>query len=172
MRMFNDIFSGTGLASDAFPYKECYNGAAIKFTAKFITKTEDLGGIPDAEGDQEDPEGETVIDLVDAYNLHTVDGYKVKEWLAMVKGLMPKVMSIVKERGELDQDGIKAYKKGCVDFVNFIKGKFDEIQIYQGDIGEYEGIEQSFAYALNENEDDPLELSFYYFKDALKEEKY
>ena len=91
------FFSGIGLASDAFPFKECFNGAAIKFTAKFVTKREDLGGIPDAEGDQEDNEGQTVIDLVDAYNLHTVDGYTAKEWLAMVKGLMPKVMTIVKE---------------------------------------------------------------------------
>ena len=170
MRMFNDIFSGCTVASDAFPLEECYNGAAIKFTAKFVTKKEDLGGIPDAEGDDENGDGETVIDVVDAYNLHSVEGYKVKEWLTMVKGLMKQIMTAVKT--ELDADAMKVYKKGCVEFVNFIKNKFDEIQLYQGDIGEYEGIEQSFGYALNENEDDPLELSIYYFKGALKDEKY
>ena len=119
MRMFNDIFSGCTVASDAFPLEEVYNGAAIKFTAKFITKKEDLGGIPDAEGDDENAEGETVIDVVDAYNLHTVEGYKVKEWLAMVKGLMKKIMENVK--GELSAEDMKSYKKGCVEFVNFIK---------------------------------------------------
>ena len=103
--------------------------------------------------------------------MHTVEGYKVKEWMALVKGIMAKIMVEVKKK-ELDQDQMKAYRQGCVDFVNFVKSKFDEIQIYQGEIGEYEGEEQSFAYALNEDENDPMSLSFYFFRDALIDEKY
>lgn len=174
MKMFMDIFSGATLASDAYPHEECFNGAAIKFTAKFVTKKDDLSGIPAGEGDEEhaDAEGETVIDMVDTYNMHTVEGYTPKEWLAMVKPVMGKIMKRVKDEGKLDEDGMKAYKKGCVEFVNFIKNNFSDIQIYQGEIGDYAGEEQCFAYARSENEEDPLELSFYYFKDALKEEKY
>ena len=174
MRLFKDIFSDCNLASDAFPHEIVYNGAAIKFTAKFITKVNDYGALPEGEGDTQDADGETVIDLVDSYQLHTVEGYKVNEWLAVIKKTMQAIMARVKEQGvfEGDKDKMKEYQKGCVEFVNFIKGKFDEVQIYQGDIGEYEGTEQSFGYAMNENQDNPLELSFYFFKDGLIDEKY
>ena len=173
MRMFKDLFSGCTLASDAYPFEELYNGAVIKFKGKWITKSDKIDGIPDAEGDQEggDAGGISVIDLVDTYNMHSVEGYKVPQWMALVKGIMTKIMTEVKKKG-LDQDKMKAYRQGCVDFVNFVKTKFDEIQIYQGEIGEYEGEEQSFGYALNEDENDPMSLSFYFFKDALVEEKY
>ena len=172
MRLFKDLFSDATLASDAYPHEELFGGAAIKFTAKFITKTDDLGGIPAGEGDEEGGDGETVINLVDTYNLHEVSGYSVKEWMAVVKDVMGKVMKRLKDEGELDEDGIKAYKKGCVEFVNFLKGEFKNIQLYQGDIGEYDGVAQSFGYAMSENQDDPLELSFYFFKGALIDEKY
>ena len=175
MKMFIDIFSGANVASDAFPHEICYNGAAIKFTAKFITKVDNLGALPAGEGDEEgaEPQGETVIDVVDAYNLHTVEGYTAKEWMAgVVKPTMAKIMEKLKEEGSMDEEETKSYKKGCVEFVNFVKGKFKEIQIYQGDIGEYVGEAQSFGYALNENPDEPLELSIYFFKGGLKEEKY
>ena len=172
MRLFNDIFSGCTLASDAYPHEVLYNGAAIKFTAKFITKTDDLGGIPAGEGDEEGGEGETVINLVDTYNLHEVEGYSAKEWMAVVKEVMKAVMKKIKDSGEMDEDEVNTYKKGCVNFVNFIKGEFKNIQLYQGDIGEYDGIAQSFGYAISENESDPLELSFYFFKGAMIDEKY
>ena len=172
MRIFKCMFADCPMASDAYPHEECFNGAALRFKAKFITKKDDYAGLPEGEGGNDDGgEGETVIDVVDSYNLHTVEGYKVKEWLALVKPLMKKIMGVVNEKG-IDADSLKDYKKGCVEFVNFIKGKFDEIQIYQGDIGEYEGVEQSFGYALNEDENDPLSLSIYYFKDTLIDEKY
>ena len=173
MRMFKDLFSGCTLASDAYPFEECFNGAAIKFKGKWVTKSDKIEGIPDAEGDEEggDAGGISVIDLVDTYNMHTVEGYNLKEWMALVKGVMAKIMAEVKKKS-LDAEQMKAYKQGCVDFVNFIKGKFKEIQIYQGEIGEYAEEEQSFAYALNEDPDDPMALSFYFFKDALIEEKY
>ena len=173
MRMFKDLFSGCGLASDAYPHEEVFGGAALKFKAKFVTKKDDIAGLPEGEGDDGagESDGVTVIDLVDTYTLHTVEGYKVKEWLALVKPTMAKIMEEVKKR-ELSADDMKAYKKGCVDFVNFIKNKFEEIQLYQGEIGEYDGEEQSFGYALNEDSDDPLSLSFYFFRDALVEEKY
>ena len=175
MKMFIDIFSGATVASDAYPHVVCFGGAAIKFTAKFVTKTNDYAGLPPGEGDEEggnEPDGETVIDMVDTYNLHTIEGYTVKEWLAMIKPTMGHIMKVVKEKGELDEEQTKAYKKGCVEFVNFIKGKFTDIQMYQGEIGEYGGEEQWFGYAISENQDEPLELTFYFFKDALKEEKY
>ena len=173
MRMFLDVFSGCNIASDAFPHKVCHEGAAIKFEAKFVTKTEDLGGIPAGEGDDEGPsDGETVIDLVDAYNLHPVPDLTSAEWMAIVKGIMKKVIGIVKEQEDMDDDKLKAYKKGCVGFVNFIKSNFKDIQLYQGDIGDYAEEEQSYGYALNENQDDPLSLNFYFFKDALKDVKY
>lgn len=173
MKMFIDIFSGATLASDAYPHEECFNGAAIKFKGKWTTKSDNIAGLPEGEGDDAGPsEGESVIDLVDTYNLHPVEGYTVKEWLAIVKGVMAKIMSVVKDKDGMTEDKIKDYKKGCVEFVNFIKNHFSEIQIYQGEIGEYAGEEQCFAYAITEDQNDPMTTSFYYFKDALKEEKY
>ena len=173
MKMFIDIFSGATLASDAYPHEVCFNGAAIKFTAKFVTKTDDIAGLPEGEGDNGgESAGETVIDMVDTYNMHTVEGYTQKEWLAVVKGVMGKIMEKIKNEGTKTPEEMKEYKKGCVEFVNFIKNKFSDIQLYQGEIGEYEGSEQSFGYALSENPDNYEELTFYFFKDALKEEKY
>ena len=172
MRLFNDLFSGCVVSSDAYPHEELFGGAAIRFKAKFITKTDDLGGIPAGEGDEEDGQGETVINLVDTYNLHEVEGYTVKEWMLIVKDVMGKVMKRIKDSGDMAEDEVKAYKKGCVEFVNFIKGQFKDVQLYQGDIGDYDGTAQSFGYALSENQEDPLELSFYFFKGALTDEKY
>ena len=171
MKLFNDIFSGIAVASDAFKNEILFGGAAIKFTAKFVTKNDDLGGIPAGEDEVAGGEGETVINLVDTYNLHEVDGYKVKEWMAVVKGVMAGVMKKIKGSGDLSDEEVKAYKKGCVEFVNFIKNDFDNFQIYQGDIGEYEGVPQSFGYAISENEEDYTEISIYFFKGALDEEK-
>ena len=174
MKMFIDIFSGATLASDAYPHEECFSGAAIKFKGKWTTKNDSIAGLPEGEGDDgaAGGEGESVIDLVDTYNLHPVEGYTVQEWLAIIKGVMAKIMERVKEKEDMDADKIKAYKKGCVEFVNFIKNNFKEIQIYQGEIGDYGGDEQCFAYALTEDQNDPMTTSFYYFKDAMKEEKY
>lgn len=172
--MFKDIFSGATLASDAYPHEECYNGAALKFKAKFVTKSNSIAGLPEGEGDDAggDSQGETVIDMVDTYNMHPIEGYTVTEWLAVVKGVMGKIMAIVKDKEGMDEEKIKAYKKGCVEFVNFIKNNFKNIQIYQGEIGEYDGEEQCFAYAISEDQNDPLALTFYFFKDAMQEEKY
>ena len=171
MRLFNDIFSGASVASDAFPHEIVYGGAAIKFTAKFETKKDDISGVPAGEGDNEMGEGETVINLVDTYRLHEVEGYKVKEWMAVVKDVMGRVIKRIKEKGELDDDQIKEYKKGCVEFVNYLKKEFDNIQIFQGEIGEYEGVAQSFGYAIS-NPDNYEEIFIYFFKGALEEEKY
>ena len=169
-----DIFSGATLASDAYPHEVIFNGAGIKFTAKFITKKDDLGGLPAGEGDEEGAEdqGTTVIDMVDTYNMHPVEGYNFKEWMAIHKSAMKKFVELAKANRGIEGDEEKAYKKGCIEFVNFVKDHFKEIQLYQGEIGEYAGEEQTFAHAMSENPDEPLELSFYFFRDGLKEEKY
>uniref|UniRef100_A0A7S3NSG8 TCTP domain-containing protein n=1 Tax=Euplotes crassus TaxID=5936 RepID=A0A7S3NSG8_EUPCR len=151
--------------------EECFDGAAVKFKAKYVTKSNDLGGIPAGEGDEEDADAESVINLVDTYRLTALDEYKQKDWMVIVKEVMAGVMEKIKKEGTMDKDQMKAYKKGCVEFVNFIKSKYSEIQFYQGEIGDYEGIAQSFGYCLGENPEDPLEFSFYFFRGALVDEK-
>ena len=173
MRLFQDVFSGAQVASDAYPHEEIFNGAGIRFTAKFETKREDYAGLPEGEGDCDNGgDGETIINLVDTYKLHPVDGITVKEWMAMVKLIMKTCVTRFTESGDKTEDEVKAFKKGCVELVNFIKNNFDNIQFYQADIGEYEGIEQSYGYAMSENEADPMELSFYFFRQTLIDEKY
>jgi hypothetical protein len=173
MRLFLDSFSGAQVASDAYPHEEIYAGAGIRFTAAFETKLESYAGLPEGEGDNNDGgDGETVINLADTYNLHPVEGITVKEWMAMVKLIMKASMKKFNSEGDKSEDEVKDFKKGCVEFVNFIKNNFDNIQLYQCDIGEYEGLEQSYGYAISENDDNPLELSFYFFRQTLIDEKY
>ena len=71
----------------------------------------------------------------------------------------------------MGEDEVKAYKKKCVGFVNFVKEKFDDFMFFGADMSKVTTDQFSLAYGINEDTDDYDNISIYMLKDALVEEK-
>ena len=178
MKIFRCAFSKQEMASDAFRFEEALDGMCIKFEAKYVNKVEgDIGVADNSEGAVGgDEAGERVINLVDNHKLTEIE-YSLKDWMGYVKGVVPKLVEMFKTKAteegrELEADEVKAYKKKCVAFVNFIKNDFDNIQIFGDDLSEIEGDVYSLGYGINEDTEDYDKISIYMLNDCLIEEKY
>ena len=72
MRVFIDHISGDEFFSDSFPHELCMEDACIKAKAKYVTKGKETVMIATDEEEEEDGEGETVVDIVDKFELNEV----------------------------------------------------------------------------------------------------
>lgn len=119
------------------------------------------------EDDDEKPDDTkvTVIDVVDAFRLQEINLDK-KGFMGYIKGYLKRVKEELEKAGKADR--VPAFQKGATEFVKFLVGKFDEIQIFAGEQTDYEA---GFAYCYykEQTDDGP---TFMYFADGMKEEKF
>ena len=107
---------------------------------------------------------EYVVNVVDAHNLQETN-FSKKDFMALIKGYLKKVVEKLKENGK--EDRVKEFQKGATELVKFIVGQFDEFQFFMGQSGDPEaGL--GFAYYA-EGESEP---TFLFFADGMKEEKF
>ena len=165
MRVFTDMISGDEFFSDSFPHTLEFNDAGIEARAKYITKGAETVMIATDE-EEEEQEGETVVDIQDKFQLNEVQGWSKAEFIQWAKAYMPKVVAKLTENG--NEERVPGFKKGAAAMVKFIASKWDEMQIFVGDKMDYEGA-MCFAYQKNQEDDGP---TFLFFKDGLKEMKY
>ncbi len=112
MRVWKDIISGDEMVSDSFAYTELYDGAALEFKARFVTKKEndDCGVAANVDEDAEEgakAEGGndntvTVIDIVDALRLQEISLDK-KGFMSYVKGYLKAVKEKLEAAGKADR---------------------------------------------------------------------
>ena len=172
MRVWKDIISGDEMLSDSFPMKTVFDDAGIEARARFITKKEndDCGIAANTEeGEEEagaaDDKTITVIDIVDALRLQEITLDK-KSFMAYIKGYLKAIKEKLESSGKGDR--VEAFQKGATGLVKELVSKWDEVQTFTGESGNWEaGL--AFCYMKDQADDGP---TFYYFNDGLKQEKY
>uniref|UniRef100_A0A7S3SVM1 TCTP domain-containing protein n=1 Tax=Strombidinopsis acuminata TaxID=141414 RepID=A0A7S3SVM1_9SPIT len=165
MLVWKDILSGDEMVTDTFPYSmpEEYNNAALMVKGKYITKKSEFVAIASDDVDDGDADGETVVDIVDAMRLQEVQLTK-KDFMGIIKVFLGKLAKQLEADGKGDRVG--DFKKGATGLVKFVVGKFDEFQFY---VGESYDMEASLAMSYTaDGEENP---TFFFFLDAMREEK-
>ena len=164
MRVFTDYISGDEFFSDSFPHEIIFEGACIEAKAKYITKGAETVMIATDE-EEEEVEGETVVDIQDKFALNEVQGFSKAEFMTWARGYLAKITARLQES---NPDRVADFKKGATQLVKLIAGNFSDMQLFVGEKMDYEGA-FCFAYQKEQTDEGP---TFLFFKDGLKEMKY
>ena len=164
MRVFTDYISGDEFFSDSFPHQVIFEDACIEATAKYITKGAETVLLATDE-EEEEVEGETVVDIQDKFALNEVQNFSKAEFMAWARGYLQKVTTRLQES---NPDRVAGFKKGATQLVKLIAGKWSEMQLFAGEKNDFDGA-FCFAYQKNQEDEGP---TFLFFKDGLKECKY
>ena len=165
MRVYKDIISGDELCSDAYPQEWLYGNACMEVKASYTKKGSDQIAIASDDVIEEDDNAETVINIVDAFQLNEIVFTK-KDFMAWVKGFLKTVSEHLEKTGKAER--IPEFKKGATDLVKLIVAEFDGMQIFAGQSYNMDGA-LAFCYQKNQEDEGP---TFLYFMDSLKEEKF
>merc|ERR1719313_945110 len=164
MIVWKDVFSGDEMCSDSYKSQLIYGDACLEVKAKFVTKGSDFVAVAADDEAPDDEEGETVINIVDAHKLNEMTLSK-KDTMAMLKAYLKKMVGWLKDNGK--EDRVDGFKAGATEFIKFVMGKFDEMQIF---VGESMDTEASLCFAYTKDgETDP---TFLYFNDGYTQEKF
>jgi hypothetical protein len=165
MRVYKDLISGDELISDSYPQSLINDETTLEVRARYTKKASDNIQIASDDVADDDEEGETVVDVVEAFKLNEMTISK-GEFMAWAKAYLPKVTAKLTEAGK--EDRVPVFKKGATQTVKLIAGKFDEFQIFVGPSYNMEGA-LAFAYQKNQEDEGP---TFLFFVDGMKEEKF
>uniref|UniRef100_A0A7S3I1B8 TCTP domain-containing protein n=2 Tax=Choreotrichia TaxID=141411 RepID=A0A7S3I1B8_9SPIT len=165
MKVFIDYISGDEFLSDSFPHEITMNDACIEAKAKYVTKGAETVMIATDE-EEEDQEGETVVDIQDKFDLQEVQGFTKADFMTWARGYLGKVTQKLKDLGK--DERVPEFKKGATQLVKLIAANFAEMQIFAGQRNDFEGA-FCFAYQKNQEDEGP---TFLFFKDGLKEQKF
>ena len=97
MRVFKDLISGDEFFSDSFPHEVKFEDACIEAKAKYVTKGSNNIQIASDEEEQDEEEGETVVDIQDKFQLNEVQGFSKAEFMTWARGYLPKVIAKLNE---------------------------------------------------------------------------
>lgn len=171
MRVWKDIISGDEMVSDSFPYTEVFDGAGLEVKGKFVSKreNEDFGLAANTEEGEDtsavDDKTITVIDVADSLRLQEISLDK-KSFMAYIKGYLKAIKEKLEAAGKADR--VAPFQKGATELVKLLVSKWDEVQVWTGDSGNWEaGL--AYCYQKEQTDEGP---TFYYFLDGLKQEKY
>lgn len=171
MRVWKDIISGDEMCSDSYPFEEIFDGAGLEVKARFITKkeNEDFGLKANTEEgeDESQPDDKTVtvVDVVDAMRLQEITLDK-KAFMAYIKGYLKSIKEKLEEKGKGDR--VAAFQKGATDLVKSLVAKWDEVQCFTGESGNWDA---GLAYCYMKDQAD-AGPTFFFFLDGMKQEKY
>ena len=91
MKVWIDLISGDEMVSDSYPHVECFGGAGLEVKAKYTTKGSDQIMIASDDVIEDDGQGETVVDVVDAFKYNELPGFAKKDFMLWCKGYLAKV---------------------------------------------------------------------------------
>lgn len=86
--------------------------------------------------------------------------------MAYIKGYLKAVKEKLEAAGKADR--VAAFQKGATNLVKELVSKWDEVQVFTGESGDWEA---GLAYAYMKDQAD-AGPTFFYFLDGLKQEKY
>lgn len=169
MKLFKDMLSGDELTSDSYRcvYPEEFMGACMKQKAEYRQKKGDQVLIASDEEPEDDPDVETVVDIVDSAELQEVT-LKKKDVMTWAKAYLKAVGEKMTEQGK--EERVADFKKGSTALFKFIIGKFDEMQIFAGRNGFSIDPPAALCFAFQENQED-AGPTFLFFADGLEEQR-
>ena len=94
----NILRTGDEMVSDSYKMEMIFQDACLEVQAKFVTKGNDNVQIACDDEQEDDGEGETVINIVDAHRLNELQLSK-KDCMTMLKAYLKKVVGHLKENG-------------------------------------------------------------------------
>ncbi len=173
VKVYIDIVTGDEMVSNGYPNEEVFNGAGLKVQARLVIKGEEDVGVAMNLGEDEEkapegpgelPKGETVIDIVDRFDLKETK-FDAKSFGAYIKVYMARIMKHLESKGKKDR--IPGFQKGAREMFKWIMSKFDDFQFFTGT-----SMEQDGAVALCTYEEGKTEPTFYFFLDGLDGKEY
>ena len=169
MKLFKCMISGDELTSDSYRpiYPEEMKGACMKQKAKYRQKKGDQICIASDEVPEDDPDVETVVDIVDSAELQELT-LKKKDIMTWGKAYLKAVEQKLKDNGKTER--IPDFKAGATALFKLIIAKFDEMQIFSGKKGFELDPPSALCFAYQEEQEDEGP-TFLFFADGLEEEK-
>jgi len=171
MLIYNCLLNGEELCSDSYPTKMLYDGCIMEVSGQNIRVDGGIddsliGGNASAEDGAigTDDQAATGINVVMTHKLVETQ-YDKKTFKVFIKEYFKKVMTQLKEEGKDEE--IKVFKKGAQEAMKFILETFKEWLFYTG-----EQMDPEAGIVLGNYREDGSTPYFWYFKHALKEEKF
>jgi len=172
MLIYKDCLSGDEMCSDSYPMEEKFDGAIMEVTGANIREDGGIdealiGGNASAEGEDEgagaDDAAVTGINVIMNARLCETQFGK-KDFGVYLKGYMKKVVEHLQKE---NPDRVDAFKKGAAAAAKQILGSFKDWQFYTGENMDPEG-----GLAFMNYKEDGVTPYFWFFKDAMIEEKF
>lgn len=173
MKIYKCIVSGDELFTDALPVTKVEGFYRVK--GKFVTRSDAvdeklLGANPSAEeaSEQADAASTSGINVVvDGRLVETAFGSK-KEFTAYFKGFVKTLKEKIEETQP--ERNIEEFQKSVQNAYKIAIGMFKDLQFFQGESLDAEGSLALLRWETPEGETDEIPI-FYFFSDAMKEEK-
>ena len=164
VKVYADLVSGDEMISDSYPHTWINEDTTMEVRGRYVTKGSDNIAIASDDVIDDDENAETVIDVVDSFQLNEINLAK-KEVMVWAKGYLT---AVTKQLQESNPDRIPLFKKGSTATLMLILSKFDEFQIFTGKSINMDGA-LAFAYQKEQTDDGP---TFFFFTDGMKGEKF
>ncbi|KAE8337384.1 translationally-controlled tumor protein [Aspergillus arachidicola] len=172
MIIYEDIFSGNELISDAFNLKEV-DKVLFEVDCRTITVGNDNfeleGANPSAEGGDEDAggagDGEQVLDIQHNFRLQKYPKLDKKLYLSYLKGYMKKIKDYLKEKGASDEE-IKEFETNANTAAKKIIANYKNYDVYVGESFDGEAMQ-----VLVDYREDGITPYATFWKHGLKELK-
>ena len=164
VKVYSDLISGDEMISDSYPHEFINEGTTMMVKARYCKKGSDQIAIASDDQLDDDEEGETVVDIVDSFQLNEINLGK-KDVMMWAKKYFTAVTDKLKES---DPDRIPLFKKGATASLKLILSKHDEFQIFTGRNVNMDGA-LAFAYQREQEDEGP---TFLFFVDGMKGEKF
>lgn len=173
MLIYKDFITSDELCSDSYPMKELHDGAIMEVSGSNIKQgggiDESLiGGNASADGQDEgagaDDSAVTGINVVITHHL-VETAFAKKDFKTYMKDFLKKTIEHLQKEDKADR--VPAFKKGAQAAMMEIMNSFKDWVFYTGESMDPEG-----GLVFGNYREDGITPYFWYFKDALIEEKF
>jgi len=173
MLIYKDFISNDELCSDSYPMKELHGGAIMEVSGQNIREdggidSSLIGGNASADGadagEGADDSAVTGINVVMTHKL-TETAFAKKDFKTYMKDYLKKTIDHLKAEGK--EDRVPEFKKGAQAAMMEIMNSFKDWVLYTGESMDPEG-----SLVFGNYREDGITPYFWYFKDALIEEKF
>jgi hypothetical protein len=173
MLIYKDFTNDDELCSDSYPMEVKHNGAIMEVNGQNIKEgggiDESLiGGNASADGQDEgagaDDSAVTGINVVMTHKLCET-AFTKKDFKTYMKDFLKKTVAHLEKEGKSDR--VPEFKKGAMEAMKIIMDSFKDWVLYTGESMDPEG-----SLVFGNYREDGITPYFWYFKDALIEEKF
>ena len=174
MLIYKDFTNEDELCSDSYPMEIKHNGSIMEVNGQNIKQNGGIdesliGGNASADGQDEvgagaDDSAITGINVVMTHKLCET-AFTKKDFKIYMKDFFKKTVAHLEKEGKADR--VPEFKKGALEAMKTISNSFNDWVLYTGESMDPEG-----SLVFGNYREDGITPYFWYFKDALIEEKF